>query len=443
MGHLVASASDVPPVSLASVSEPSHVNALSSTVPLTFPEGGITIVYGDNGSGKSGYARLLKRIARSRHSETVLTDVFRDTPGLEPTAKLGVRIGQEVHEVSWPESKRPELQRMLFYDSACGNTYIADEADFPYRPYALFVMDGLIDGCARMRRLIDTKLYENAGRARQTPRATVEARETEAARFLAALNATSSIETLDALFAKLEGPGISIGAMEAEESALRSSDTRQAQRELKRTAQRLDALSDHIELVDSVLGPDAINELGRAREELRQIEQAAEQHVESLCAEALPGVGSEAWKMLWDAAKRFSEDHAYVDQQFPVSGGDSRCVLCLQQLGDPGSGVLTRLDQFVKDDIQVRREEARRMQTALLQKRTSVEVFGGAINSHMQDLEASHSEDVDAVKTLLAQYETAQRGADTTASTEGVGAIEGPGSRQSRGRGRETAEGSS
>ena len=426
MRHLVASASDAPPVSLASVSEPSHVNALSSTVPLTFPEGGITIVYGDNGSGKSGYARLLKRIARSRHSETVLTDVFRDTPGLEPTAKLGVRIGQEVHEVSWPESKRPELQRMLFYDNACGNTYIADEADFPYRPYALFVMDGLIDGCVRMQRLIDTKLNENAGRARQTPRATVEARETEAARFLAALNASSSIEKLDALFAKLEGPGMSIGPVEAEESALRSSDTRQVRRELKRTAQRLDALSDHIELVDSVLGPEATNELDRAREELRQIEQAAEQHAESLRAEALPGVGSEAWRMLWDAAKRFSEDHAYVDRQFPVSGGDSRCVLCLHRLGEPGSGVLTRLDRFVKDDIQVRREEARRTQTELLQKRTSVDVFGGAVNSHMQDLEASHSEDVDPVKTLLAQYEAAQRAADTSASTEGVGAIEGP-----------------
>ena len=236
----------------------------------------------------------------------MLTDVFRDTPGLEPTAKLGVRIGQEVHEVSWPESKRPELQRMLFYDNACGNTYIADEADFPYRPYALFVMDGLIAGCVSMRRLIETKLYENAGRARHTPRATVEASETEAARFLAALNASSSIEKLDALFAKLEGPEMSIGAVEVEESALRSSDTRQARRELERTAQRLDALSDHIELVDSVLGPEAINELDRAREEFRQIELAAEQHAESLRAEALPGVGSEPWKMLWDAARRFS-----------------------------------------------------------------------------------------------------------------------------------------
>ena len=52
-----------PPVKLASILRPEHVNALDSATPLTFGEAGLTIVYGDNASGKSGYARLMKRIA--------------------------------------------------------------------------------------------------------------------------------------------------------------------------------------------------------------------------------------------------------------------------------------------------------------------------------------------------------------------------------------------
>jgi hypothetical protein len=51
-----------PPVILSSIEKPEHVNALASEHPLTFQGTGLTIVYGDNASGKSGYARLLKRI---------------------------------------------------------------------------------------------------------------------------------------------------------------------------------------------------------------------------------------------------------------------------------------------------------------------------------------------------------------------------------------------
>ena len=261
IGHLVASGADDPPVSLKSISELAHVNALSTTAQLTVPKGSLTIVYGDNASGKSGFARLLKRVAKSRHNERVLTDVFRDTRGDEPKATLEVWIGDEPHRISWPKSERDELQRMLFYDRACGDAYIADEADFPYRPYALFVMDGLIDACTRMRALIDRMLDENARTARRIPRATDKTSQTEVARFLANVHAGSSIRKLDELLAKLESPAMSMGAVESQEAALRSSDTRQARQTLKRTAERLDDLCKHIEWVDSVLGAEAVHEL--------------------------------------------------------------------------------------------------------------------------------------------------------------------------------------
>ena len=45
-----------------------HVNALAPDQRLTLHRVGLTIIYGDNGSGKSGYARILKKVCRARTS---------------------------------------------------------------------------------------------------------------------------------------------------------------------------------------------------------------------------------------------------------------------------------------------------------------------------------------------------------------------------------------
>lgn len=110
-----------PSVRLVSIAQPEHVNALASDKPLTFESTGLTIIYGDNASGKSGYARLLKRIVRARHREEVLSDVFRDTALAKPSAVITVEAGDKVMSLTWPESTPPELQRILFYDEACGD----------------------------------------------------------------------------------------------------------------------------------------------------------------------------------------------------------------------------------------------------------------------------------------------------------------------------------
>ncbi len=63
-------------VRLRAVRDVSNVNALVDDQTLTFAPTGLTVVYGSNGSGKSGYARLLKRIVRSRHRDEILPDIF-------------------------------------------------------------------------------------------------------------------------------------------------------------------------------------------------------------------------------------------------------------------------------------------------------------------------------------------------------------------------------
>src|SRR5205823_943127 len=52
-------------VTLRQLHSVQHVNALIANERLTFDKVGITVIYGDNGSGKLGYARVLEKICRA------------------------------------------------------------------------------------------------------------------------------------------------------------------------------------------------------------------------------------------------------------------------------------------------------------------------------------------------------------------------------------------
>jgi len=326
-------AEDVP-VSLVSIEKTEHVNALESKVPLTFEPKGLTIIYGDNGSGKSGYARLLKRITRSRHREDVLTDVFRDTSLMKPTALLSVRIGDTDVSLAWPDVSPVELKIMLFYDGACGDAYIADESDFPYRPSALYIMDALIEACLAVRTRIEAKLAANAAETQQFPTVPEQARLTDAGKFLVSLSPNSSVEALDLLITQFDQSSETIEQLKDKEARLRAADTTKLRQQLTRQSEKLAALQKHVEHLARVFGPAALAELEQRQDELKALNDTAIILARSFDSEPLQGVGSSAWKDLWEAAQRFSKDHGYPQQSFPFLGDECRCVLCQQPLAD-------------------------------------------------------------------------------------------------------------
>ena len=51
---------------LNSIDKIANCNRLASDQRLNFAIDGITLIYGDNGSGKSGYCRILKKVCRVR-----------------------------------------------------------------------------------------------------------------------------------------------------------------------------------------------------------------------------------------------------------------------------------------------------------------------------------------------------------------------------------------
>ena len=398
------------PVRLISIADLQHVNALASDKPLTFEASGFTIVYGHNASGKSGYARLLKRIARARSQEEVLSDVFRETKLEKPKALVTVRVGDDEVSLAWPESSRPELQRMLFYDEACGDAYIATESDFPYRPSALFVMEGLVQACVAIRTRVEAKLEENAKLAKSLPVVEEDVRETEIGKYLEQLSGSSSLDALDLILEKLRTSTETVDDLKNEEARLRTADTTTERQKLARNASKFDALRSYLEDLNRALGDDAMAGLQDERERVMALEEAAEFLAKSFRSEPLLGVGTSPWKELWESARRFSETQAYPVQSYPFVGEDARCVLCQQPLLEEACERLSHFERFVQDDTQLRLRNARAKWDTRTEALANLRTLPEALETYLIDLEPEHAELVREMRMLLAAYETKRAG---------------------------------
>jgi len=126
-------------VTVLGIREARAVNALAEGQQLTFGPTGLTVVYGDNGSGKSGYARLLKSAVRARHTEDVLPDVF-DTQAGVPSAVVRFAVNGLEHDHSWPSGSADDLRQVAFYDESCGDNYVTRDLELTYRPADLTLL---------------------------------------------------------------------------------------------------------------------------------------------------------------------------------------------------------------------------------------------------------------------------------------------------------------
>src|SRR5690348_11016208 len=59
-------------IQLTAISDLRRVNALAEGKTLELSPEGLTVIYGNNGTGKSGYARVLKRACRARDREEAI-----------------------------------------------------------------------------------------------------------------------------------------------------------------------------------------------------------------------------------------------------------------------------------------------------------------------------------------------------------------------------------
>lgn len=352
--HFPALRTNAATVVLKSMRDLKHVNRIAEKQKLEFSPHGITVVYGRNSSGKSGYSRVLKRACRARDlNEVVYPDAFDSSASKNvPEAIFDIEFEGKTISLTWKRDQVPpeELSTIAVFDSRCARAYLDAEQDVAYLPYGLDIVENLAQD-------VIPKLSERLNQE-------INAINTDVLPFSDLLGDTTVGKILATLSANTDAQKVQALATLTTEEATRLEDLNRMLMEndpkARATAQRL--LAQRINgLISRInIAIDSVNDAVIDRIKACDNDAELALKVETCAAEIfqageklLPGTGSSVWKDLFEIARRFSIEVAYPGKDFPYVGVDAKCPLCQQELNQEAVKRLQRFGEFVKQESTV------------------------------------------------------------------------------------------
>lgn len=385
-------------VQLGAISNISGVNALLPDQRLSFGPSGLTVIYGDNGSGKSGYARMIREAVTARIKAPLLPDVFSSAPQQQAaTVEFAVAGASSCWSLGDPQSK--ELSSILFYDEECGDSYVTTAAETNYRPSALTILDRLSAACDLLRKELVERASANQ---REKPELPLLVEESTSKSFLAGLSASTTVPQVESATTLTEDHAQLLAHWLDEEARLQRSDPSKEKQRLARLATLWSSVHTYVDQLAKETNKEALDRVLAQREKAEGLQKAAElASSANFSAEPLEGVGSVAWRALWEAAQKYSVSHAYRGHTFPKVDEGAVCVLCQQDLGAEGADRLSRFNDFVSNTTSRDAMAAERELKTLSAKLHGLAVRPAAVSEALVELK-SNDEQTAAVETWIA-----------------------------------------
>ncbi|MFL6586572.1 MAG: AAA family ATPase [Luteimonas sp.] len=344
-------------VELLAIKNLCHVNAIAENQHLQFCASGMTVIYGDNGSGKSGYSRVLKRACRARDQmETIHPNA--NLPAAEagtPKAEFEIAVDGIAKDAQWTHGKAApaELSSFAIFDSRCARAYLDSEDDFSYVPYGLDVFEGLAKVCKQLKISLDAEHAQSA--ADLTAFVPLQG-DTLVGKLIASLSAKTTMAQIDAL-ATLKPEELTQHS--ALEIGLKENNPKEKAIQLRLRARRIAAIANNATSKGALLDQVVVIKLRELSDSYRTAQSAAalaaKQFNES--ESLLPGTGSEVWRELFDAARKFAAE-SHPEKAFPDLGAEAQCPLCQQPLAE-GAARMLRFEAFIQQEAE-KTSQARR-----------------------------------------------------------------------------------
>jgi len=374
------------PVSLVSITHHQGVNALAAQQTLEMGQN-LTVVFGNNAAGKSGYTRILKLACRSRSAEKILGNVLSGVPPLKAQATILFREGATETPLSWTNDAAPSgpLAAISVFDSNSAPVYLREKTDVAFRPFSLDIFDKLSGACSELRKRLEEERAKLSATRAILP---IVPEGTRAKALLDSLTSLTKPEDIKQHATLAEDEERRLKELTERQRDLQASDPKRLAQDLNLKAQRIELAATHIANVSTALGDTALEALKSASDSLRATRKTlAILREGALTPELLPGTGEESWRGMWEAAAEFSAV-AYPSLIFPVLTDDARCPLCQQDIDHDTAERFRHFQEYVSSTAQAEVRKAEGSYTVKLSSITAAVITRNDVNLALIEIEA-------------------------------------------------------
>jgi energy-coupling factor transporter ATP-binding protein EcfA2 len=334
---------------LLSIESIQNIESLAPRNPLKFEnDKNLIVIYGSNGSGKSAYTKIIKKISGKPRAKDLKPNVF-STNFVESKCAVKYSIDNAESTIDWiiTDNAISDLSNVDVFDTNTGKGYIEEANAVAYTPKCLSLFEAL----SHYYSIIAQKLeQEKSQLVKMLPTIPSEYTTTISARTYNTLNKNQTEQQLAGILIWDEtNEQIKL----ALKNRLTEKDPTKSAIEKRKQKIEIDKIITEITAAYSLINPDAIKTINTLKEDAVNKRKIAQESAQIIASKSeLEGVGSQVWKSLWESARAFSLQEAYKSAKYPNVSDDARCVLCHQPLNADAKERLSSFENFIRSQLE-------------------------------------------------------------------------------------------
>lgn len=406
------------PIRIARIDNLTAVNALPDTACLTFCPG-LTVIYGGNRAGKSGFARLLSNVCFSRVQHRILPNVYDDESALTPAADVTIIDGSQMETSLAPDEARSngDLKRIAMFDTNVARVHLVDENPLGFKPVGFDVFPEMGKVYTELARRLTTDI-EQRNKPNTFPSSFV-APASRVSQVIENLSADTLVAVVQELGAFGDAEKARLEEVQRQILDLQSKSPAEAIQQLSEANTDILSLERRFAEACAALSEERRNTYRQQMADAAaKAKLAAEEGAESFKQAFFKGIASPQWKDFLTAARALADVEG---DDYPSQ--NDHCLLCFRPLDAESAALIHRFWAFLASPALQEAEEARDIVDREAQTLAGMQLnfFSPEtrVRAHLARLNPELATKVDLLLTTL----TADRAAIQAILSAGIGEI--------------------